>query len=176
MKFENRYITTVETSREYCKYASRMCKMYKMESIVLGLIFVVMLFVGVTQHMGWNYIVVPALGIAISIFLFRCDSWQGKRVYDKRVKLYGNDFPETVYQFGDRILLSEREVKAYYDYISILEFREGNKYFFLMLDKENGLTIKKDSFTVGTALEFKEYMIDKIDRNRDGLGMKPQKR
>ncbi|MEG2298426.1 MAG: hypothetical protein RSB75_02420, partial [Anaerovoracaceae bacterium] len=112
MKFENRYVTTVETSREYCKYASRLCKIYRMESIIIGLIFLIMLVVGVTERMGWNYIVVPIFGIAISIFLFRCDSWQGKRVYNKRVKLYGDDFPETVYKFEDRILLSERDVKA----------------------------------------------------------------
>ncbi|MEG0291494.1 MAG: YcxB family protein [Anaerovoracaceae bacterium] len=173
LKFENKYITTLETTRAYCKHASHTCKIYKMEGYVLGLVFLIMLVTGIIYKMGLNYVVVPAIGVLAGIFLVNCEKWQGKRVYDKRVKIYGEKFPYTCYEFGDRVTLKEGDIEARYDYVLLLDLRESRDYFFLMLDKENGLTIKKDSFTIGTADDFRDFITEKINKSREGMGMKP---
>lgn len=67
--------------------------------------------------------------------------------------------PESIFRFGeDTITLEEGKVFMEFNYNQIRRIYELKKLYVMMIGKQNGIIIRKDSFSVGTFHKFKEFI------------------
>ena len=67
--------------------------------------------------------------------------------------------PESIFRFGEDIItLEEGKIFMEFDYNQIKKIYELKKLYVLMIGKQNGIIVRKDSFSVGTFHKFKEFI------------------
>ena len=71
-------------------------------------------------------------------------------VYRNTKKLHGGIVPETVVQFSnDEISMTEGTLSVRFQYRQITKIRETGNLYVLMLGKDSGIILEKNSFTIG---------------------------
>lgn len=80
-----------------------------------------------------------------------------KMQYDSLPKLNNSNLVIRKTIFSDEILCESGKVTMRYSYSEIVKITEDNSYFYLFLNEDKVMRIKKDGFTLGTIDTFREF-------------------
>ena len=70
--------------------------------------------------------------------------------------------PETVVQFSnDEISMAEGTLSVRFQYRQITKIRETRNLYVLMLGKDSGIILEKNSFTIGNFEAFRSFILEK---------------
>jgi len=82
-----------------------------------------------------------------------------KDMMKNTLAVHNGIIPESIFSFGEDIVtLKEGKVFMEFDYSQIKRIYELKKLYVLMIGKQNGIIVRKDSFSVGTFHKFKEFI------------------
>ncbi|MCD7980029.1 MAG: YcxB family protein [Fusobacterium sp.] len=82
-----------------------------------------------------------------------------KDMMKNTLAIHNGIIPESIFRFGENtITFEEGKTFMEFDYSQIKRIYELKKLYVLMIGKQNGIIIRKDSFSVGTFHKFKEFI------------------
>ena len=160
--FENRYIVDLHMLRSFARGASFSQKFFFRFSIVgmavcaMALLYCLVFFPG-----SWDLTVSPAISFLLCLALFFFPSLTARIVYRNTQKLHGGIIPETVVQFSnDEISMAEGTLSVRFQYRQITKIRETRNLYVLMLGKDSGIILEKNSFTIGNFEAFRSFILE----------------
>ncbi|MCI2063042.1 MAG: YcxB family protein [Eubacteriaceae bacterium] len=171
--FEVEYTPTKALYEHFYKRCAM--KINKIVGIVLIVVGIAMLAVAFLSdsgllHQGPDtkqkllYIILAAAEVCVGVFLTKTYKIMGGVAMNNMVKEFG-EAPATDILIKDRIYIRRGERKPYaYDYGDIMLFVETDRIFALMITKQMGVILPKDSFTDGEPSEFAEFFKQKCVR------------
>lgn len=115
--------------------------------IVMGLL--IKEFFAILAGFGFSYIAFNRLFILPNKII--------KMQYDNLPKLNNSDSVIRKTTFSDEILCESGNATMKYSYSEVEKMTEDHSYFYLFLNQDMVLRIKKDSFTLGTTDTFREF-------------------
>lgn len=161
--FENRYIVDLHMLRSFARGASFSQKFFFRFSIVgmavcaMALLYCLVFFPG-----SWDLTISPAVSFLLCLALFFFPSLTARIVYRNTQKLHGGTIPETVVQFSnDEISMAEGTLSVRFQYRQITKIRETRNLYVLMLGKDSGIILEKNSFTIGNFEAFRSFILEK---------------
>ena len=141
--------------------------------ILLGIIVAAMtgaVQLNLTRMMTISIILMDIAVLVAGVLMLVYHKLMAKTAFKNGVKHHNGQMPKTDIVFAGRINITEGGTKTVYHYGDVTNFRENAKNYFLMFGKYAGVILPKDSFSVGDANAFKEWIYQKAPRLR--LGMK----
>ncbi len=161
--FENRYLSNMEVLKEYVeKIVEPGCRGYKMYLGLLALLAIIIVLCNGNQ----SPINIALAWIVICImFLFIYPVRYGKRIIKKSEENFKYNTEETVAWFDENeVVVSDGINRSVFRYIDIKRLIETPNLYCMMIDKSNGIILKKDSFTVGNFGTFREFAEASCDK------------
>ena len=161
--FENRYYNEKNLYAEYVK------DVYSKHIRRLG---AVCLITSIYYICSWIFkkeniseLILPILGFFISLYFIFYYKFRLKDMERNSFNLHNGKITETVFQFTeDKIILREGTILMEFDYNQIKVIKEHKLTYALMIGAYQGLVLKKDSFSIGTLDEFKEFIVNRIKK------------
>ena len=115
----------------------------------------------------YNAMVSPAVSFLLCLMLFFFPSLTAQIVYRNTKKLHGGIVPETVVQFSnDEISMTEGTLSVRFQYRQITKIRETGNLYVLMLGKNSGIILEKNSFTIGNFEAFRSFLPEKCPKRK----------
>ena len=115
----------------------------------------------------YNAMVSPAVSFLLCLMLFFFPSLTAQIVYRNTKKLHGGIVPETVVQFSnDEISMTEGTLSVRFQYRQITKIRETGNLYVLMLGKDSGIILEKNSFTIGNFEAFRSFLPEKCPKRK----------
>ena len=109
----------------------------------------------------------PAVSFLLCLMLFFFPSLTAQIVYRNTKKLHGGIVPETVVQFSnDEISMTEGTLSVRFQYRQITKIRETGNLYVLMLGKDSGIILEKNSFTIGNFEAFRSFLPEKCPKRK----------
>lgn len=116
----------------------------------------------------YNAMVSPAVSFLLCLMLFFFPSLTAQIVYRNTKKLHGGIVPETVVQFSnDEISMTEGTLSVRFQYRQITKIRETGNLYVLMLGKDSGIILEKNSFTIGNFEAFRSFLPEKCPKRKN---------
>ena len=81
-----------------------------------------------------------------------------KKQYELILKAQNNNVWVRTIAFSDSLDVEEGRSATHYEYSDISKISENEKYFFLFLNEDTVLRIRKDSFILGSCDDFRVFM------------------
>ena len=166
--FENRYTVNLRMLRSFSRGASFSQKFFFRFSLVgmavcaLALVYCLLFLPG-----DYNAMVSPAVSFLLCLMLFFFPSLTAQIVYRNTKKLHGGIVPETVVQFSnDEISMTEGTLSVRFQYRQITKIRETGNLYVLMLGKDSGIILEKNSFTIGNFEAFRSFRPEKCPKRK----------
>ena len=101
------------------------------------------------------FVVMFFFSIAIYFLHFKVS----KDMMKNTLAIHNGIIPESIFRFGEEIVtLEEGKVFMEFDYSQIKRIYELKKLYVMMIGKQNGIILRKDSFSVGTFHKFKDFI------------------
>lgn len=155
-QFENRSVLTEEMLREYtgkviCRDLLRRCALFSGLCALLCLAAVRFRRLGAAAVLGFF----AALGLAAGLSL--------PLLAARRLPPFGEDMgaEETVVRFGERILLTERGVRSWYDYGEITAVQVFRTFAVLRIGARDAIVLSSAGFSQGDGVSFWRFFREK---------------
>lgn len=100
--------------------------------------------------------------VLLLIIMFIIPKITGKIEYNDVKKIIGDEDEMTTYEISDKIYAYRGNSKSEFNFSSVTKLDENDELFMLFLGKGHYLYLRKDSFTIGDADSFREFIIGKI--------------
>ncbi len=160
--FENRYTTNPKMLRSFARGASFSQKFFFRFAIVgmvvcaLALLYCLVFLPG-----DWASMVSPAVSFLLCLMLFFFPSLTARILYRNTKRLHGGTIPETIIRFSDEIAISEGTLSVRFAYRQITKIKQTKSLLVLMIGKESGIVLEKNSFTVGDPASFLPFLLER---------------
>lgn len=109
------------------------------------------------------FILIGALTFVLFLVrLFYLPSKMIKKQYNLFKKSQNDKDVTRTITFADNIVIDDGRSSTHYDYSEISKMSEDEEYFYLFLNADMGLRVRKDSFIKGTCEDFRVYIYSEL--------------
>lgn len=155
--FENRYYVTKNIFSEFLK--SIVLKRLRICGVILAVVCLYIAYLNIMRERNTFEILVFIVMFFFSIAIYFLHFKVSKDMMKNTLAVHNGIIPESIFRFGeDTITLEEGKVFMEFNYNQIRRIYELKKLYVMMIGKQNGIIIRKDSFSVGTFHKFKEFI------------------
>ena len=154
--FTNKYLATVDLLKIYNNKI--VAKRFRKQFIVFAALFALLTIPGFVTG---DYIIVAVTSVCclISFILnFSMPKYLLRQTAKAQSILHKGKVPKTTVQFGETVYLKEGPCEINLEYPQITELYFYPEIYVLMFAKDNGIMLKSDGFSQGTAADFKKWI------------------
>lgn len=157
--FTNKYLATEELLRIYNNKI--VAKRFRKQFIVFAAVFALLTIPGFVTG-DYIIVAVTATCCLIAVILnFSMPKYLLRQTLKAQLMLHKGKVPKTSVQFGETVYLKEGFCEINLEYSQIMEIYFYSEIYVLMFAKDNGIMLKSDGFTQGTAADFKKWIREK---------------
>ena len=134
--------------------------------IIVGINFLLQgsdYFFGIIFNIIFNVFLI-GLGIYLFIYAFdyqKFDKKESKKVYDEDISKYVNRY----YFNNERVVINNKIGTTERTYECLEAVYETKEFYYILLSRNSGYVINKNSFTKGTESEFHDFIKAKMGKN-----------
>jgi hypothetical protein len=170
-QFINQYVVSFEMYKEWANNPiGRSAIRNRKKGIrlrVIGSIFsIIMIIIGFLLHEFYALLVGFIFLIIFMLRLFFIPNRILKKQYDLVMKAHNNSLWTRTTTFSDSIVIDEGKSTLRYEYSEIFKMSEDEKYFYLFMNVDMVLRIRKDSFILGSCEDLIEFL-NSVISNQD---------
>ena len=157
--FTNKYLATEDLLKIYNNKI--VAKRFRKQFIVFAAVFALLTIPGFVTG-DYIIVAVTATCCLISVILnFSMPKYLLRQTAKAQSILHKGKVPKTSVQFGETVYLKEGPCEINLEYSQIMEIYFYPEIYVLMFAKDNGIMLKSDGFTQGTAADFKNWIREK---------------
>lgn len=158
--FENRYFVTKDVFAEFLK--GTVLKKTRVLSLVLMVMDFIIIYIVIKEKKSYGELIGFCLIFLLAVALYFLHIRIGKNMYNNTLEFHTGKLKESILRFGEEaIMLEEGKTFMEFEYSQIKKIYELKKLYVLMLGKQNGIVLRKDSFSVGTIYKFRDFIKEK---------------
>lgn len=126
---------------------------------ILAIICFCIAYLNIARRRGSFEILVFVVMFFFSIAIYFIHMKVSRDMMRNTLAVHNGVHAESIFRFGeDTITLEEGKIFMEFDYNQIKKIHELKKLYVLMIGKQNGIIVRKDSFSVGTFHKFKKFI------------------
>lgn len=127
--------------------------------IILAVICFCIAYLNIARRRGSFEILVFVVMFFFSVAIYFLHIKVSKDMMKNTLAVHNGVHTESIFRFGEEVItLEEGKIFIEFDYSQIKKIYELKKLYILMIGKQNGIIVRKDSFSVGTFHKFKEFI------------------
>ena len=127
--------------------------------VILAVICFFVTYLNIMRRRSSFEILVFVIMFFFSLAIYFIHMKVSKDMLKNALAIHNGVHTESIVRFGeDVITLEEGKIFMEFDYNQIKKIHDLKKLYVLMIGKQNGIIVRKDSFSVGTFHKFKQFI------------------
>jgi hypothetical protein len=162
-RFTNQYPITLAVLRQWARHpvAQKAIKARRKGFMlrISGCIVAILIILGGILTDDTTIAIIGGMFLALFLYrLFILPDLALKKQYEQTARALGGGEWMRICTFADRIIVEDGRNTQRYDYAELAKVTEDDEYFCLLTSADVALRVRKDSFTLGTCNDFRDFI------------------